>query len=122
MKAEIEAQMKTQIKRSFEMITWQFLKLFLSNRTQNASALLAPAFPNHPLLLSDHSETISIHLTWRNYFHILFSSTEILYATYEIHLPRRFPPSCAATTPFYAATTPSYSAVPPSNAATTPPS
>ena len=57
--------MKAEIKQLFEMLTRQFLKDFLPNRTQNARGLLAPAFPNPPILRFYHPGIITSRPTSR---------------------------------------------------------
>jgi hypothetical protein len=88
--------MKGEIKQLFEMITLRIIKLFLSQRPQNAPPFPAPALPNPQILLSDYPGT---NLTWRNFSWFLpLLFPEILHTTYEI-LSSSLPPILHANHP-----------------------
>jgi len=88
--------MKGEIKQLFEMITLRIIKLFLSQRPQNAPPFPAPALPNPQILLSDYPGT---NLTWRNFsWFLLLLFPEILHTTYEI-LSSSLPPILHANHP-----------------------
>ena len=91
--------MKIEIKRLFEMLTWQFLNAFLSQCPQDAPPFPTPALPNPTILPSGLPGTGPIHLTWRNFSgFILLLFLNILHTTYYI-LSSRVSPILRANHP-----------------------
>ena len=93
---ESRVKMKADIKRMFEMLTWQFFKVFLSQSPQNAPPFPAPALPNPQVLLSDYPGT---NLTWRNFSWFLPLLFPDLLPTTCYLLSSRLPPILHANHP-----------------------